>query len=449
VASNPRDVIVVGAGPAGLACAERLHRAGLDVLVLEARDRVGGRMWTNRSLLPGTPAEMGALMMHGRHAATHGWAAEAGLTVQRYPTTQGARFVCSGALSSTLRFPLPRPGPFGARAFLEGLRGIPNAVERYAGPETSFAEFLDHGSYRAAGRLLFELVHVHTWATDAAEVGVLAAREAAAQSQEPFGFRNYRVREGYSALAQKKAEPLGDRIRLGVEVERVRWGGALVTVEGRDRASGEAVTRCGARVVVTVPLGVLRAGSIVFDPELPEAKRRAIRTLGFSRAVSVALRLRGSTLRRRLGRFILVWGGTASSFLRPSFDAAGPDEVLVAFTVGHEATRRAALSDRELVDVTLEELRATVGGSASVGTTAGSAIARWVTDPFVLGAYSFPAPGSHPSDRRALAAPEAGRLFFAGEATHFAGEPATVHGAIETGQRAADEVLSARRSTGR
>jgi monoamine oxidase len=448
VVSHLHDAIVVGAGPAGLACAERLHQAGLDVAVLEARDRVGGRIWTNTSLLPGTPTEMGALMIHGRYVATHRWAAEAGLTVQRYPTTQGARLVCSGAVSSTLRFPLPRPGPFGPRAFLQGLRGIPNALDRYAGPETTFAELLDHGSYRTAGRRLFELMHVHTWAADAEEIGLLATREETALSQEPFGFRNYRIREGYSALARTKARSLGDRVRLGVRVERIRWGGALVTVEGRDQVSGEALARFGERVVVTVPLGVLRAGSIVFDPELSEAKRRAIRVLGFSRAVSVAMRLHGSTLRRRLGRFILLWGGAASSFLRPSFDAATTDDVLVAFTVGHEAVRRAELSDRELLDATLEELRAIVGGSAEVGTCVGHAVARWVTDPLVLGAYSFPAPGSHPSDRRALATTEGGRLFFAGEATHYAGESATVHGAIETGWRAADEVLAARGSSG-
>ncbi|MCI4344552.1 MAG: FAD-dependent oxidoreductase [Thermoplasmata archaeon] len=438
----------MGAGPSGLACAERLHQAGLDVVVLEARDRVGGRMWTDTALLPGTAAELGALMIHGRHVATHRWAAEAGLTVEPYPTTQGARFVCRGAVSSTLRFPVPRPGPFGPTAFLQGLRGIPRALDRYAGPEITFAEFLDRGRFRPAGRLVFELIHVHTWATDAEEIGVLAAREEAAQSTEPFGFRNFRVREGYSELARRKARFLGERVRLGVQVERIRWSGALATVEGRDRTSGEAVLRTARRVVLTVPLGVLRAGSIVFDPELSEAKRSAIRTLGLSRAVSVALRLRGSTLRRRLGRFILLWGGSASSFLRPSFESAGTDEVLVAFTAGREATRRAALSDRELVDATLEELRATVGDTASIGTCDGFAISRWVTDPFAQGAYSFPAPGSHPSHRRALAAAEGDRLFFAGEATHFAGEPATVHGAIETGRRAADEVLKSRATTG-
>jgi monoamine oxidase len=404
-------------------------------------------MWTDTSLLPGTPAELGALMIHGRHVATHAWAAEAGLTVRPYPTTQGARFACQGTLSSTARFPWPRPGPFGLRALNQGLRSIPRAMRDYSGPELTYAEFLDRGKFRPAGRLLFELIHVHTWATDAEEIGVLASREEAQQSTEPFGFRNFRLREGYSELAQRKAAGLGERIHLGTQVERIRWGSPWVTVEGREAASGVTTVRTAQRVVVTVPLGVLRSGSIVFDPELSYEKRRAIGTLGFSRAVSVAVRLRGSTLARRLGRFILLWGGSASSFLRPSFERTGPDEVLVAFTAGREATRRAALSDRELVDATLEELRATVGDAASIGMCDAWAISRWVTDPFVQGAYSFPAPGSHPSDRRALAAAEGGRLFFAGEATHFAGEPATVHGAIETGRRAADEILQARRQS--
>ncbi|MCI4348543.1 MAG: FAD-dependent oxidoreductase, partial [Thermoplasmata archaeon] len=432
--SKESGVIVVGAGPSGLACAERLYRAGVEVTVLEARDRVGGRMWTNTTLVPGTPAELGALMIHGRHVATHAWTAEAGLTVDRYPTTQGARFACEGVLRSTARFPWPQPGPFGPRAFNQGLRSIPRAMHAYAGPELTFAEFLSQRGFRPAGRQLFELVHVHTWATDSEEIGVLASREEADQSSEPFGFRNFRVREGYSELARRKAATLGERVRLGVRVNRIRSGPTSANVEGVEGDAGAPFIRTAERVVVTVPLGVLRAGSIAFEPELSEAKRRAIQAVGFSSAVSVALRLRNSTLRRRLGKFILLWGGGASSFLRPSFDGRGPDEVLVAFTAGREAIRRASLPDREIVDATLEELRGVVGGSASIGTCDAWAISPWATDPFVLGAYSFPAPGSHPSDRRALAEPEGERLFFAGEATHFGGEPATVHGAIETGR---------------
>ena len=117
-------------GRAGLACAQRLVDADLDVTLLEARHRMGGRVWTNFEVAPGVPVEMGALMVHGRHVATHRWARKVELLPRPYPTTWRARFVIGPYARSTVGSLLPQPGPFGPTTMWDGLRRLPKALAR-------------------------------------------------------------------------------------------------------------------------------------------------------------------------------------------------------------------------------------------------------------------------------------------------------------------------------
>ena len=150
-------------------------------------------------------------------------------------------------------------------------------------------------------------------------------------------------------------------------------------------------------------------------------------------------------MRARLGDFGIVWGDTATTFHRPRAGLGEPGEVLTAFTVGREARRRAALDTEAMVAATVAEWEEIAPRGATLGTVTGAAVHRWTTDPWSRGAYSYFPPGSGPLDRLALAAPVDGRLFFAGEATDTTGQSATVAGAIRSGERAAEELLAARR----
>ena len=200
--------------------------------------------------------------------------------------------------------------------------------------------------------------------------------------------------------------------------------------------------------MVTVPLGVLKAGSIVFDPPLPPEKMAAIERIAFGDVYALQLRVRSGTMRRRLGDFGIVWGGTPSAFYRPRVGLGEGTEVVTAFTVGREARRRSALSDDELVSTTVAEWNDVLPTDATLGKVEGFVVHRWPTDPWVRGGYSFLPTGVGLAERRVLAAPVWGRLFFAGEATDVAGQSGTVPGAIETGTRAAEECLTALRQGG-
>ena len=439
------DVAIIGAGVAGLACAQRLQEAGLDFLVLEAANRIGGRVQTDYTLGAGRPFEIGALMIHGKRVVTHSWLSELGMRARPLPTTRRARFWRNGRIER-----LPLAGnllhrTIGVRAFYQGAFTLPKQFVSYDGPDLNLAEWLDRQHALPGAKLLVHLLYAHASAADIDAIGVRGPAEESALADEEFGYTNFQVVEGYDALISRRAAPLVDRIRLETRVTAVRSSGRGARIETVDRNGEEGALRA-KRVVVTLPLGVLKSDAVLFDPPLPERKRAAIRAIAFGDAMVVLLRLRGDNLAERLGDFGLLWGEGPTSFHRPYVATRDPPSILDGFVIGREARRRATLSEKEIVDLTVGDLQAIVPPSVHVGRVDAFACSRWPVHPFSRGGYSFLPPGASLQHRRDLAEPVDGVLFFAGEATHTQGEAATVHGAIETGYRAAAEVTQSPRT---
>jgi monoamine oxidase len=439
------DAIVIGAGFAGLSAAQRLVDADLRVVVLEASDRVGGRARTDYSW-GGVPLELGAQMVHGRTAVTHGWIRREQLRTRTLPLAQRSRLVVNRRVATYPWLMLPFHPVIGARATWAGLRRLPRELAGIRTDDRSLEAFLSERSVAPAARLLVTLFHAHTYAADPDAIGIVGPAEEDELAREPYGFRNFQLVEGYTALAERAARRLGDRIRRGRPVTEVRHSETGVRVRAT-RAADPPEEYTARAAIVTVPLGVLRADTIVFDPPLPEVKREAIARIGFGDAFALQLRLRKGKLRRSLGDFGLLWGGTPSSFYRPRVGLGESTEIVTAFTVGREARRRSSLGDAELVAATVDEWNAVLPPDVTLGTIDDCRVHRWPLDPWTRGGYSFLPPGASLDDRRALAAPVDPRLFFAGEATDVEGQSATVAGAIDTGARAAEELLAAR-STG-
>ena len=444
----PLDVIVVGAGFAGLAAARRLVVAGLRVLVLEGSDRIGGRALSDYRLAEGRPLELGAMMIHGREVVTHQWARRAGLRVEPLPLNQRSRLLLHRRVGRYPWFAFPFHPVIGFRATWEGLRTVPRAMAEDPGPDRSLRSYLSERPMADASRSLVHLFHSHTYSADPDEIGILGPAREEERASEPFGFRNFQLAEGYSALVRSIASELGDRVQTGTPVLRVVTEGDGVRIRARrhgEDASAEEEYR-SRYVIVTVPLGVLKAETIRFDPALPPPKRAAIARLGFGNAFVLHLRVRGGSAVHRLGDFLNVWGDTSTSFKRLAVPLPNGDAIVSAFTTGQEARRRSRLDACELVEATQAEWEAIAPAGVSLGTVVDQVVHRWPVDPWVRGSYSFFPPGVGLDERRALAAPVAGRLFFAGEATHAEGASGTVHGAIESGERAARELLDVLRA---
>ena len=229
--------------------------------------------------------------------------------------------------------------------------------------------------------------------------------------------------QGYDRLARHLADGL--TIRSGTAVTHITDDTSGVRLE----TSGGVVT--ADRVIVTVPLGVLKAGTITFDPPLSAAKWAAIARLGFGVLDKVVLAFDEPFWPQSADVLGLVGAQQPVPVLVNglSFDAGA---VLVGLRGGSAARRWEALSDQQNAD----EMRTALRAPAPKGRL----VTRWAADPYARGSYSFLAVGSSPDDQKALAEPASDRVLFAGEATqpeHFA----TVHGAYLSGVREAQRIL--------
>ncbi|MEO6061227.1 MAG: NAD(P)/FAD-dependent oxidoreductase [Thermoflexales bacterium] len=403
-------ILIIGAGMAGLAAAERLRAAGRNPLVLEASAQIGGRVRSDRSQ---GVVELGAEFVHGARAATWEILKRANLKTRPYEVdeTSPRRFSYGGALQ-----------PVGW-AMAEQIEAYVARGEQYAGPDISLAAWFEQ--LAPAGDPAATLARDRIARIEAASPDDLSALGLARERQlNTAGWDNFRLPGGYDALATVLAE--GTRIRLNAPVIGVAWAsaGAVVTL-----ASGETLP-AGA-VIVTASLGVLQSGLITFDPILPKRKRDAIGRLRMGPASKLILWFRSA--------FWPPFSFLGADRQLPSWWRAAEATALVGFAGGPDAIRLGKLGERAAIDIALAELAILFGPEVHNEFLRGK-LMDWPGEPWILGGYSYTPVGAGAA-REELAEPLS-TLYFAGEATSINGHVGTVHGAIESGWRAAAEVMS-------
>src|SRR5437660_2367785 len=406
------EVVIIGAGVAGLTAARELAAGGVRVLVLEARDRLGGRVLTHHT--PNGPVELGAEFVHGASVATIGVVEEAGLRL---------REVGRGR---------PRPDFFAAMDQLLALAATGAADE-------SFQHLVDRADVDPASKAralgLVEGYH----AADPARISVQALIQDTAADERPGSDRQFRFADGYDGLVaaiRDRVDPRLCDIRCNVVVTAVEWGPKRVLI----RTAGGAEF-AAPRAIVTAPLGVLKAGAIHFAPALP-GKEQALQALEMGSVARVSLCV-GSDVWASQDRL------TTDGFLfgDPPFpvwwlSSPPPFPVVTGWAAGPNARPLAGLSEAQRVRAALHALSQIleVDPVRMQQALRGGFSHDWQADPFSRGAYSYAAVGGSRAGAE-LGAPLDGTLFFAGEATQSDGQNATVHGAIVSGRRVAKEVL--------
>lgn len=400
------DVAVVGAGAAGLAAAQRLQEKGVGVVVLEARDRIGGRAHTV-AIGDGFPADLGCGWLH---------------SAERNPWVAIARALGFG-IDETLpgwRERLTRSGYSGAEQddWIRAREAFDQRVEEAAAkPDRPASELLEPGN-----RWNPLLNAISTYA-NGVELERLSAHD---YNNYDSTDTNWRVREGYGALVARYGASVP--VRLSTAVTRIDWGGPSISLE-------TAVGTVRSRVaILAVPPTMVASEKIRFAPALPPSKRAAAQGLPLGVDNKLFLSLDGTW--PEIGSNWHV-AGSVERLATAAYQMKPLGHAVVEMFVGGELGRALEKAGIEAMAEFARDELAHRFGNRIRGAMKPLRASAWAGDPFALGSYSFALPG-HAGDRAVWAAALDQRLFFAGEACS-PHDFSTAHGAYLTGLAAADQ----------
>ena len=423
------SVLVIGAGIAGLSAAYHLQAAGKRVMVLEARNRIGGRVWTSRDFAD-FPVEFGAEMMHGHNIATWEWVRKLGLKTYhwaqlddtmvrmndgRWLTMKQARQT-DPAFEQTRSWDLPdipvAAGDENLRTYLRRV-GFTDDQLAYVQRTLGNSEGDNIGNLSAEA-ILAGLKH---------EAGPVP------EGLHPLAWDDYRILDGYDSFYNGLAQSLD--IRLNTVVTAISWGAEGVTIE-----SADGQTFSAGAVVITLPLAILQANRVQFTPTLPSIKHEALSGLAMPPVMKLVYQFDAPITDPAISG--LYSAENPPKWWQPSFKRETTMTVWTGFFTGDYAREMLALGEEAAIQKGLEMLRTELNQPDLQYSKA--KWVNWPRDEFTLGGYSVALVG-HAAARDKLAHPTP-PLYWAGEATAPHHEVATVHGAYNSGKRAAEEILA-------
>ncbi|TAL63454.1 MAG: amine oxidase [Legionella sp.] len=435
--SKPVEVIIIGAGVSGIIAANQLNQQGIHAIILEARDRIGGRVYTIQPW--GTATDLGASWIHKiNNNPLSALAIKYNIPI--LPTEYSHESPVSMLESATIFDANGKK--FSQKRFGIALEQIKKFITYLDDHASSFSNnysitdaLQDYMKINPMNQDSLDLlVHINGDSGEYENGANIAntSYKVANDTQSVTSGADVIFTHGYSQLLSKLTQDIP--IFLNQVVTKIVYDKEGVTVYTKDNKQYKA-----KYLLSTLPLGVLKANTIEFSPTLPKDKLAAIQRIGMG-VYNKAFLLFDKPfwdLKAEWLVFLSKKEDSHEDFEVMNYYPRSKQPILLVFTTGDFASELEKHSDKDIVDLIMKRLKTTYGNKIPNPTS--YQITHWGTDPYAKGSFSYPRIGSSVEDYKILAAPVDNRIFFAGEATSST-DPSTVTGAYLSGIRAANEI---------
>jgi len=402
-------VIIIGAGAAGLYAGYILKSKGIDFQILEASPNFGGRIGKLTGFA-NFPIDVGAQWMHGKNSIVSDLVEQSDTQITLDDGNE--KYWFNNELVSSL-----------PRDIIEIFDEEENV------PDVSFEEFAIQKGYGDEYKNIVEAIAGDSGA-DASNIS--AYWKIMEEENWNSGDDDFKFQETYFDLIEKQiAIHVHEQIQLNTAVKQIDYSDPIIQVTDSNNNVYTA-----DKVIVTVPITILKSGDIDFVPALPTEKTTAFSKIGMDAGMKVFLKFNTKFFDENI-----LGGAICAAYADDSIGKVQDDNILLAFIMGDQAEYLTSLgSDSAITNALLQELDTMYNGQATASFIA-SNVQNWTNHPFVRGAYSYSTVGM--GDARKVASESvAKKLYFAGEAMNKNGHHQTVHGAIETGYREVINLLN-------
>lgn len=423
MAVSSKNIIIIGAGIAGLAANKYLLENGFDVTILEARDRAGGRIWTN--YLSGIPIGAGAAWIHGIEDNPMSLLAEQfGASMKASDPEKFVIYDRDGKI-------IPQQTVKGFNSRFESLLKKAKEVAFNAKNDISLSDalsgFLQTEKFSSSEQDLLKTKKSFFEGYLGSNYEMLSARYWDQEKAWP----------GDNCLLTNTYQPILDgllkncQLHLNSVVKQINWHSSKIEIITEDKTF-----YCDA-VLITVPLGVLKENTISFSPPLPDYKKSCINNLGMGLLNITAIKFSEVFWPKNNPAFLFTQFDSPSISIFLNFYYFIQQPVLVGYSGGETARQLEQRTDKQMIGKVIDNLKKVFGNKVTAPESYINT--RWSMDIFCRGSYSYIPTGGSGEDYETLAKSISNRLFFAGEATH-ADYPATTHGAWLSGMREAEKI---------
>jgi monoamine oxidase len=414
------DVIVIGAGIAGLHASKLLMNLGLNVTILEATDKTGGRIRALSGMAE-YDIQLGAEEVHGKNSEWYKLVTSTpGVTVH-IPNGEDYYFLNNKLKSET---------DWAGDSVLTQAQTFVAAASNYNGAEVTVLEAEVAKGNNPANFNITNALIGNEYGTSNSRLSIKGITEE--DNLWESGDDNYNLKTGsYKDVLEHHYSNVINKVLLNNAVVDIDYSGEKISVK-----TNNYQTYTADRLILTTPLSALKKETINFVPALPAEKKAAISKIGMGAGMKIILKFKNRFWDAATGSII---GGTNSVEIWTPGLGKSNTPILTTFVMGEKAEYLSNLGN-DATNVLLAELDLMYGGNVASASFDEAYIIDWTKEPYIHGAYSYPIVGGGITQRIALAKNIDKKIYFAGEATNYKGHSATVHGALETAIRVVNEL---------